>query len=132
MTADDQRRHDELMNLLNQVLAQQKQTMERLEALEREVAQSRPTREYPHPPGMWPWSEPGKPAAPKPTSPYWNVNQAAVYCGMEAKTIYNHHSAGNIKSVSQRPLLFTKEACDTLVTLDRSRGRPARKRPGKK
>lgn len=61
------------------------------------------------------WSRsPTEKADPRPVdSPYLNVDEAAAYCRRAPQTLYNHHSLGNVRSVTQsRPILFRREDLD--------------------
>jgi hypothetical protein len=73
------------------------------------------------------WDEQGRiGAAPRPAnSPYLTVDEAATYCRRSRKTLLNHHSLGNVRSMpSTRPPLFRKEDLDDWLS---ARRRPRRK-----
>jgi hypothetical protein len=60
------------------------------------------------------------PAKPKVESPYLTVAEAATYCRRSPKTILNHHSLGNIRSMpGTRPPLFRREELDEWLSTRR-------------
>jgi hypothetical protein len=75
------------------------------------------------------WAKPARPA----DSPYLNVDEAAGYCRRSRKTILNHHSLGNIKSMpGTRPPLFRREELDAWLAARRKPRKKAQPKPGKK
>jgi hypothetical protein len=58
------------------------------------------------------------------SSPYLTLEEAAAYCRRKPKTLLNHHSLGELRSMpGKRPLLFIREDLDKWLTSRRkSRG----------
>jgi len=70
------------------------------------------------------WGKTPRPkTAPRPVdSPYLTVDEAAAYCRRSRKTILNHHSLGNVRSMpGTRPPLFRREELDEWVAKRRKR-----------
>ena len=70
------------------------------------------------------WGKTPRPkTAPRPVdSPYLTVDEAAAYCRRARKTVLNHHSLGNVRSMpGTRPPLFRREELDEWVAKRRKR-----------